>query len=64
MDEQDFEGTRVLEKMAEINRVEEFFDAIDADDFARAKALMKKARLDESTIKMVLKKMGQADGEH
>jgi len=33
MDESDFEGTLVLEKLAGINQVEAFFDAIDSDDF-------------------------------
>jgi hypothetical protein len=32
MDESDFEGTLVLERLAEIGRVEDFFDAIDSDD--------------------------------
>ncbi|MBS1968872.1 MAG: hypothetical protein JSU04_01105 [Bdellovibrionales bacterium] len=64
MDEQDFEGTLVLEKLAEIGKVEAFFEAIDSDDFGRAKALMKRANVDSETIAMVLKKMSDADGEH
>lgn len=64
MDEQDFEGTLVLEKLAEIGKVEAFFEAIDSDDFSRAKSLMKRANIDSETIAMVLKKMGDADGEH
>lgn len=64
MEERDFEGTLVLERLAEINKVEEFFEAIDADDFSRAKMLMKRAHVDAETIAMVLKKMQQADGEH
>ena len=64
MDEEDFEGTLVLEQLAEIGRVEDFFDAIDADDVERATLLMKKARIDTSTIAMVIKKMQDADGEH
>ena len=64
MDETDFEGTLVLEKLAEIGKVDAFFEAIDADDFGRAKSLMKRANLDSETIAMVLKKMGDADGEH
>lgn len=64
MDETDFEGTLVLEKLAEINKVEAFFDAVDSDDFGRAKSLMKKAGLDAQTIALVLKKMGDADGDH
>lgn len=64
MDESDFEGTLVLEKLAEIGKLEHFFDAIDADDFVRVKALMKRANIDTETIAMVMKKMGDADGEH
>jgi hypothetical protein len=64
MDEHDFEGTVVLERLAEIDRLEDFFEAIDADDVARAVSLMKKAELDAPTIAMVVKKMEAADGEH
>lgn len=64
MEESDFEGTLVLEKLAAIGKVDDFFEAIDSDDFDRAKSLMKRARLDAETIAMVLKKMGEADGEH
>jgi hypothetical protein len=35
MDEKDFEGTLVLERLAEIGRVDDFFDAIDSDDRLR-----------------------------
>lgn len=64
MDEQDFEGTLVLEKLAEIDKVEEFFEAIDSDDLGTAKSLMKKAGVDAETVAMVLKKMQDADGKH
>jgi hypothetical protein len=64
VDESDFEGTLVLEQLAEIGRVEDFFDAIDADDVPRARLLMKKAQIDASTIAMVVKKMEDGDGEH
>jgi hypothetical protein len=64
MNEDDFEGTLVLEKLAEIGRVDEFFEAIDADDFRKAELLMKRARVDSETIAVVLKKMADADGEH
>lgn len=57
MDESDFEGTLVLEKIAEIGRLEDFFEALDSDDFDRAKALMRRAQIDAATIQMVLKKM-------
>ena len=64
MDEADFEGTLVLEQLAEIGKVEDFFDAIDSDDVARATALMKRAGLDATTIATVMRKMEESDGEH
>ena len=64
MDEKDFEGTLVLEQLAAIERVEDFFDAIDSDDVSRASSLMKKANLDAATIAMVVRKIEEADGEH
>jgi hypothetical protein len=64
MRESQFEGTLVLEKLAEIDKVDAFFEAIDSDDFARAKSLMKRASIDSATIAIVLKKMADADGEH
>jgi iron uptake system EfeUOB component EfeO/EfeM len=64
MNDDDFEGTTVLEKLAEIGKVEDFFDAIDADDFSKAASLMKKANVDRETIEIVLKKMSDGDGEH
>ena len=63
MDEKDFEGTLVLERLAEIGKVDDFFDAIDSDDFDRAKMLMKRAQVDHETIQIVMKKMAQAEGE-
>jgi hypothetical protein len=64
MDESDFEGTLVLEKLAEIGAVEDFFDAVDSDDPKAAVTLMKRAKVDSVTIAIVLKKMAGADGEH
>ncbi|MBX3188972.1 MAG: hypothetical protein KF819_18270 [Labilithrix sp.] len=64
MDESDFEGTLVLEQLAEIGRLEDFFDAIDADDVERATSLMKRAGVDAPTIAVVVRKMKASDGEH
>jgi hypothetical protein len=64
MDEHDFEGTLVLEQLAAIGRVDEFFEAIDADDVARATSLMKRANLDAPTIAIVVRRMEAGDGEH
>jgi hypothetical protein len=64
MDESDFEGTLVLEQLAAIGKVDDFFDAIDSDDTQRATTLMKQASIDASTIATVIKKMEESDGEH
>lgn len=64
MDDKDFEGSLVLERLAEIGEAEAFLDAVDSDDFARARLLMERAGLDRETIAIVLKKMGAADGDH
>ena len=64
MDDTDFEGSLVLEQLAAIGKVEEFFDAIDADDTQRAAALMREANLDAATVATVLRKMEASDGEH
>ena len=64
MNEKDFEGTLVLEKLAEIDQLDSFFEAIDSDDFEQAKKLMKRAQLDSDTIAMVLKKILEDSGEH
>jgi hypothetical protein len=62
MGERDFEGTLVLEQLAAIGRLEEFFDAIDAD-VERVAALMRKAKIDASTIAIVIRKIEDTDDE-
>ncbi len=57
MDESEFEGTVVLEKLATIGKVDEFFDAVDSDDYAKTISLMKQAGIDADTMAMVLQKM-------
>ena len=64
MDQSAFEGTLVLEKLAEIGQLDEFFEAIDSDDFEQARKLMKRAQVDMETIAIVLQKMADADGNH
>jgi hypothetical protein len=64
MDEDDFEGTLVLEQLASIGKVDEFFEAVDSDDVAAAVALMKRASLDPATIATVVRKMEESDGQH
>jgi hypothetical protein len=64
VDDTDFEGTLVLEQLAGIGKVDEFFEAIDADDVERATMLMKRAQIDAPTIATVVRKMEESDGEH
>jgi hypothetical protein len=64
VDDSDFEGTLVLEKLAAIGKVEDFFDAVDSDDVRRATTLMKSANVDASTIATVIRKMEESDGQH
>lgn len=64
MDDTDFEGTLVLEQLAAIGKVDEFFDAVDSDDVERATALMKRAQLDAATIATVIRKMEESDDQH
>ena len=61
MEEGDFEGTLVLEKLAEMGEVESFFDAVDSDDFRKASALMKRAGVDATAIAVVLRKMANSE---
>jgi len=64
MDDTDFEGTLVLEQLAAIGKVDEFFEAVDSDDVERATSLMKRANIDAGTIATVVRKMEESDGEH
>ena len=64
MDDGEFEGTLVLEKLAAVGRLDDFADAVDADDTGTAEFLMEMAGVDAGTIETVLRKMRLADGEH
>jgi len=57
MNEEEFEGTLVLEKLARIGVVDEFMAAMDVQDEEKAVELMKSAGIDNETITIVLKKM-------
>ncbi len=63
MDEDIFEGTLVLEQLAEIDAVEAFYEAVDSDDFSGAARLMRRAGVDAATIDRVLAEMQNGDGE-
>lgn len=61
MIEEDFEGTIILERLAEIGKVDEFFEAVDADDFLKAEELMNEAGVDRKAIRLVLEKMMEGE---
>ena len=63
MNEDEFEGTLVLEKLAALDLVSDFYDAIDSDDIEKAIVLLKKARIENSTISIVLKKISKSNQE-
>jgi hypothetical protein len=64
MEDTDFEGSLVLEQLAAIGKVEDFFDAVDSDDVERATSLMKRANVERSVIAAVVRKMEEGGGEH
>lgn len=64
MDDDGFEGSLVLEQLAARGLVDAFYDAVDADDFAAARALMNAAGVEAASVEIVLAKMAAADGDH
>lgn len=61
MDKEYFEGSLVLEKLAQIHKLDEFYDAIDSDDFSAARSLMLEAGLSLPAIEIVLNKMKHSE---
>lgn len=59
-----FEGTAVLELLAEAGLLDAFSEAVDADDVPRAVTLMKRAGVPAATLRVVVRKMEAGDGEH
>jgi hypothetical protein len=57
MSEIDFEGTIILEKMAEIDLLDDFYEAIDADNLYQVEILLRKADIDDETIEEVLRQI-------
>lgn len=64
MPDNHFEGTLVLESLARIGKLEEFFVAVDSDDYAAVKALMAEAGIDPQTMAVVLAKMADPYDDH
>ncbi len=64
MIENPLDGSMVLETLAERGQLEEFYEAVDSDNFAQARALLKEADVDEETIAWVLSEMENQDGDN
>lgn len=57
MSADNFEGSILLEKLAEIGLVDQFFEAVDSDDFSTITNLLREADIDEESIQIVIKKI-------
>lgn len=64
MKEEDFEGSLVLERLAAMNLVDEFFDAVDSDDMTEILSLLRQAGIDEDTIEEVMDQIESSTGKH
>ncbi|MCB0369040.1 MAG: hypothetical protein KDD45_06190 [Bdellovibrionales bacterium] len=64
MDESKFEGSLVLESLAAIDKIDDFYDAVDSDDLEKVRSIMRLAKIDTETIAIVLKKIKTADSDH
>lgn len=57
MELENFEGSLILEQLAAIGLVEDFYEAVDADDVGRVVSLLRQAQVDEPTISELLKEL-------
>lgn len=63
MTEEDFEGSLILEKLASLGLVDDFFEAVDSDDLSEVISLLEQAEIDEDSIRVVIKKL-ESFGDH
>lgn len=61
MTEENYEGSLILEKLAEIGKLDEFYELIDSDDFEKISYIMREAGFNSETIRITLEKI--SDGE-
>ncbi len=61
MNESDFEGTLVLEKLTEMGALDDFYQAVDSDDLTKVITLLVEANFDEETIQVVVNKIIEGD---
>ena len=56
-----FEGSLILERLTEIGKVDEFYEAVDSDNFSLIKKLLHEAEIDDTTIATVLKMVEEGE---
>ena len=61
MNDELLEGTLVLEKLNEMNLLDDFYEAVDEDNLEKVQLILKRARIDSATIAMILREI--EDGE-
>jgi hypothetical protein len=61
MSEDTFEGSLILEMLAEYGLVNEFYEAIDSDNIPGAMAFMRRVLIDEETIETAVSKVNESD---
>ncbi len=57
MTKSSLEGSLILEKLADYNLVDDFFEAVDSDNFLLIISLLRKVEIDEETIKEVIESL-------
>ena len=62
MSEIDFEGTLVLEQLAEHDLLDDFYEAIDSDDIETVIKIMREAKIDSTTIGIVVETIKDFQG--
>ncbi len=53
----DDEGSLILEKLAEADLIDEFYKAVDSDDFSKIEELLSLAGVSDSSIGSVIKQL-------
>lgn len=53
----EFEGSELLEKLAEHDLVDDFLEAVDSDDFGKIVKILRQADVNEEMIKLLLEEL-------
>lgn len=53
----EFDGTLILERLAQMGKLDEFYEAVDSDHFEKLERLMRKMGYDSETIQLMMDKI-------